>query len=270
MLSVAGQCEALLGKCNLCLRYGGVSLRFEDSARHDTVRFSFLVDAASCTPSPQSLFSVPIRHHTHLLGAVQLCAYPAAHACARLSLQLGEQVFSTCFPCGAWIAAELRVTHSGAACSSSSRSSPRRTSPFTLSLTVGSASFAVSDDFPQSYFRGSLCFGSRGPETTAQPAVFRNVFALVSPHSCSRCSALPLAPEPGFLALLPLRCSPPDVEGDRRCPPVRRAPISHLGRASEGPSAACSSIVVMPPAQPSCRSVPRTALTRSQPTAARQ
>jgi hypothetical protein len=214
---------SLLNQSCLCVFHGGASLHFfEDGTTYNTLRFEFFVDAACCKASPQSLFSVAVRQKEHLTAVVQSCAYPVADGCARLTLRLCEQSFSTNFACGAWVAVVLRITHSGAACSSCSQSSRTAASQFTLSVTFGDASFTVSNDFPQNHFRGALQLGSRAPETATQPAVFRCIFAEAWAQLCPQCSLTQPAPlsrmiQPCFSAPLPLRCNPLELEGSSSC-----------------------------------------------------
>jgi hypothetical protein len=226
----------LLNQSCLCVFHGGASLGFDGSARYNTLRFEFLIDAASCKPHPQQLFSVAIRHKEHLTATLQSAAYPAADGRARLTLQLSEKSFSTCIPCGAWLAVALRIIDSGAACSDCSLSAIVGASRFILSVSIGDASFDISSHFPQNHFRGALQLGSRSPDAAVQPAIFRSIFAEVSLYACALCRPPPRdgpspcelqpasgvlqpasgVPEPGFSAPLPLRCAPLEFEGGRR------------------------------------------------------
>jgi hypothetical protein len=213
----------LLNQSCLCVFHGGASLGLDGSARCNTLRFEFLIDAASCKPHPQQLFSVAIRHKEHLTATVQSVAYPAADGRALLTLQLSERSFSTRISCGAWLAVALCIIDPGAVCSVCSLSGTVGTSRFMLSASIGDASFDISTDVPQNIFRGALQLGSRSPDATAQPAIFRSIFADVSLHVCALCRPPPRhgpssspEPEPGFSAPLPLRCTPPEFEGGRR------------------------------------------------------
>jgi hypothetical protein len=247
------KCTPLLSQACLYVPHGGVSLRFDNSACYNTLRFSFLVDASSCKQSPQSLFSIAAGRGVHLSAVAQACAYPAADGRARLTLQLCEKSFSTCFTCGHWLTAQLRITDSLARCASCSHTVANSVSQFTLSITIGDDSFIISSDFPQNHFRGALQLGSRAPDAAPQPAVFRSIFAEVSPHICARCSvALPAhascVVEPGFSARLPLRCGALDVEGVR-CRPSPRIAGSRSTRSADVGTSASASFLVRQAAQ---------------------
>jgi hypothetical protein len=238
--------KSLLNQSCLCVFHGGASLRFEDGTPYNTLSFEFLVDAASCKHSPQSLFSVAICHKKQLTAVVQSCAYPVADGCARLTLRFCERSFSTTFACGAWVAAALRITDSGSACSSCAQSFLTDASQFTLSASFGNASFTVSNDYPQNHFRGALQLGSRTPELATQPTVFRCIFAEISSQLCTQCSLTQLAPlscimEPGFSAPLPLRCNPLDLEGSSGC--YRFISNVTPSRAFDGPTASSAPIL---------------------------
>jgi hypothetical protein len=201
---------SLLGQSSLCLLHGGASLLFDETARYNTVRFEFLVDAGSCRPHQHKLFSVAIRHNEHVTATVQSCAYPASNGRACLTVQLSGQSFSTSISCGAWLSIELRITHSSTICVNCSQ--------FNLSVLISESLFNLSCDFPQKHFCGALQLGSQSPDEASQPALFRSIFAEVSPHMCTQCrlslrGCAASAAEPGFSAPLPQRCRPLELEG---------------------------------------------------------
>jgi hypothetical protein len=208
----------LLSNTSICVMQGGVSLRIQESARYNTLRFGFLVDAASCTPSPQMLFSMTVRRNERLRATVQSCQYPAAYGLVRLSIQLCDRSFSTNIPCGSWVSTSLSISGAHADCPkcSSARSADAN---FTLCVTAGDSSFLMTNDFPQSHFREALNIGCCTNENATQPAVWRDIVAGVVPNACAQCKLLapsafpPCVIEPGFLAPLSLRCNPMDIEG---------------------------------------------------------
>jgi hypothetical protein len=177
-----------------------------------------LVDAGSCKPHPQKLFSVAIRPKEHVTATVQSCAYPASPGCACLTMQLSGQSFSTRILCGAWLGIELRIIHSSTICRNCSHADIADDSQFNLLVHSGESLFIMSCDFPQKHFRGALQLGSQSPDETSQPALFRSIFAEVSPYMCTQCCLLlrgraTCIVEPGFSALLPQRCGPLEFEG---------------------------------------------------------
>jgi hypothetical protein len=213
----------LLSNTSICVIQGGVSLRIQESARYNELRFAFLVDAASCTPSPQMLFSMTVRRNERLCVTVQSCQYPAAHGLVRLSLQLCDRLFSTSIPCGSWVSTSLCICGAHADCpkcsSARSRAPSSANANFSLCVTAGDSSFLMTSDFPQSHFREALNVGCSTNEKATQPAVFRDIVASFAPNMCAQCMLLapsafpPCVVEPGFLAPLSLRCNAVDIEG---------------------------------------------------------
>jgi hypothetical protein len=211
---------SLLSQSCLCVTHGGASLQLQNSMRYNRLRFLFLVDAASCKSSPQTLFSMAVRRNESLSATLQSCVYPTADGVVKLTLRLGDQSFSTNIPCGSWNATSLSISDATAQCprcsSSTLLTSPAAAAGFALQVTVGDVSFLISNDFPRRYFRDALHVGSCSAQNATQPALFRDIFAEVSQHACTQCIVFtPSAcvAEPGFMASLPLRCSPLGAEG---------------------------------------------------------
>ena len=231
VVNLDAKSTSVLNQSFLCVLHGGAYLQLQDITRHNTLRFSFLVDFASCTRSPHSLFSLAVRPKEHLLASVESCSYPTTQGFARLTLALGEKSFSTKIPCGSWVAVRFLITDASQGCSecghtppSSNSDSPPISSSavakFALHVAIGEASFLVSDNLPHNHFRESLLMGSRTLDKMAQPSLFRDVVAEVSSPLCIQCAMVMTAAlkswvvEPGFSASLPLRCSPLCLAGN--------------------------------------------------------
>ncbi len=215
---------SLLNQSSLRVVHGGVTLQLQGRLRHNVLRFVFLVDAASCKRSPQTLFSMAVGRNDNLFATVQSCSYPSARESVKLTLRLCDQSFSTNIACGSWIAASLSIADTTShcpTCASGISLAPSAAAACALRVTIADSSFIVSNDFPQRHFREALHLGALSAET-AQPALFRDIVAEFMPCTCAQCLpshfALPSCTvEPGFLAPLQLRCNPLDVEGMRKC-----------------------------------------------------
>jgi hypothetical protein len=222
--------KSLLQQSCLCISHGGVSVSVGGGSLFNTLRFQFLIDASSCTASPQALFSIVLRHDERLLVYVEAACYPAAEGHAWLTAQVCERP-SSCstpcgrciIPCGRWLAATLYITDDRVSCSKCPNTSSSADATavfgahtkFSLHLRIASAQFLISRGLARPHFHRALQLGAHSAAIAAQPSVFRALVGLV----CSReelCSCCPplhafadeaIISEPGFLAPVALRCN---------------------------------------------------------------